>query len=665
MFRYVKLLIGLLVVMGGGTAVYAQEFTPTFIPAPCPFDGPELGPFTPSPEEMGFECGYVTVLEEHANPDGPTIRLPVAVLRATSPNAKPDPLFLAQGGPGGSAFEIFTYTVPNTAIAAERDIVIFNQRGTQYAEPDLFCDESIAAADELLGLPPEEGLERSLELLADCYRRLEAEGINLSAYNSLENAADVEDIRQALGYEEFNFYGVSYGTLLGLHLMRDYPEHLRSVILDGVVPPNLNFIPKVAQNEDRIFRELFRACNDDPACAADYPNLEGRLLQLVDDLNENPAIIEVIDPETKETVDVYLDGRALLDFFFQTFYLPDMYAIFPKIVADLEAGNYFFVAQILPLFAFDQTFSEGMYYSVICAEDGDFSVADLDMAGLLPPIAEYAPEDMQSYLDGCTLWPVELLPPEVDDAVSSDIPTLLLSGRFDPVTPPYFAEKAAESLPNAYHVVDPLGSHGVAFGGDCINQIVQDFLNDPDVEPDASCLRALDSAATVPPSAVTFPLLGPLAALETPFLWQTGLATLFLLGVLSAFVVWFVAFLARAAGNKRREWTQAEKRLRRGGRLLALAFGGLAVLFVAGVVTAVIQVLFYNTAYLSVYSLPGMVRPFLFIPYLLLLLAVGMVVAATLNWRQKGFSVWSKLYYTFLAVCAVGYVVVLMVHGLI
>jgi hypothetical protein len=243
--------------------------------------------------------------------------------------------------------------------------------------------------------------------------------------------------------------------------------------------------------------------------------------------------------------------------------------------------------------------------------------------------------------------------------------TLLLSGRFDPVTPPYFAEKAAESLPNAYHVVDPLGSHGVAFGGDCINQIVQDFLNDPDVEPDASCLRALDLAATVPPSAVTFPLLGPLAALETPFLWQTGLATLFLLGVLSAFVVWFVAFLARAAGNKRREWTRAEKRLRWGGRLLALAFGGLAVLFVAGVATAVIQVLFYNTAYLSVYSLPGAVRPFLLIPYILLLLAVGMVVAATLNWRQKGFSVWSKLYYMFLAVCAVGYVVVLMVHGLI
>lgn len=665
MFRYVKLLIGLLVLLGGGTAVYAQEFTPTFTPAPCPFDGPALGPFTPSPEEMGFECGYVTVLEEHANPDGPTIRLPVAILRATSPNAKPDPLFLAQGGPGGSAFEIFTYTVPNTEIAAERDIVIFNQRGTQYAEPDLFCDESIAVADELLGLPPEEGLERSLELLAECYRRLEAEGINLSAYNSLENAADVEDIRQALGYDEFNFYGVSYGTLLGLHLMRDYPEHLRSVILDGVVPPNLNFIPKVAQNEDRIFRELFRACNDDPACAVDYPNLEGRLLQLVDDLNENPAIIEVIDPETKETVDVYLDGRALLDFFFQTFYLPDMYATFPKIISDLEEGNYFFVAQILPLFAFDQTFSEGMYLSVICAEDGDFSPADLDTTALLPPVAAYAPEDLQSYLDSCALWPVEILPPSVDDAVSSDIPTLLLSGQFDPITPPYFAEKAAESLPNATHVIDPLGSHGVAFNGDCINGIVQDFLDDPYSEPDAGCLQTVDAAATIPPSAVTFPLLGPLSTLETPLLWQTGLATLFLLGALSAFAVWFVVFLLNAVRNKHREWTQAEKRLRWGGRLLALAFGGLAVLFVAGVMTAVIQVLFYNTAYLSVYSLPGAVRPFLFIPYLLLLLAVGIVVAAALNWRQEGFSIWSKLYYTFLAVCAVGYVVVLMAQGLI
>ncbi len=651
--------------MGGSTAVSAQTFTPAFTPAPCPFDGPDLGPFTPSPEEMGFTCGYVTVLEEHANPDGPTIRLPVAILPAASPHAKPDPLFLAQGGPGGSAFEIFTYTVPNTEIAAERDIVIFNQRGTQYAEPDLFCDESIAAADGLLELPPEEGLDRSMELLAECYRRLEAEGVNLSAYNSLENAADVEDIRQALGYDEYNFYGVSYGTLLGLHLMRDYPEHLRSVILDGVVPPNLNFIPKVAENEDRIFRELFRACNEDPECAAEYPNLEGRLLQLVADLNENPVIIEAVNPETKETVDVYLDGRALLDFFFQTFYLPDMYAVFPKIVSNLERGDYFFVSQVLPLFAFDQTFSEGMYYSVICAEDGDFSTADLDTTGLLPPIAEYAPEDLQSYLDSCALWPVELLPPSVDDAVSSDIPTLLLSGRFDPITPPYFAEKAAESLPNAYQAVDPLGSHGVAFGGDCINQIVRDFLDNPDVEPDAGCLPAVDAAATVPPSAVTFPLLGPLSTLETSFLWQTGLAALFLLGVLSSFVVWFAAFLLNAIRNKRREWTRAEKRLRWGGRLLALAFGGLAAVFVTGMVTAVVQALFYNTAYLAAYSLPGMVRPFLFIPYLLLPLAVGMVVAAALNWRQKRFSFWSKLYYTFLTVCAAGYVAALLAHGLI
>ncbi len=665
MLRYLKLVVGLLLLASGGSAaVFAQTVTPIFTPAPCPFEGPDLGLFSPTPEEMGFECGYVTVPEERANPDSPAIRLPVAILRATAPNAKPDPLFLAQGGPGGSAFDYFTYVVPNTSIAAERDIVIFNQRGTQYAEPDLFCDETMAATEELLGLPPEEGLARSMTLLAACYRRLEAEGINLSAYNSLENAADVEDIRQALGYDEYNFYGVSYGTLLGLHLMRNYPEHLRSVILDGVVPPNLNFIPKVAENEDRIYRELFRACNADPDCAAAYPNLEARLLQLVDNLNENPAIVEVTNPDTGKTVDVYLDGRALLDFFFQAFYLPNMYAIFPKIVSDLEQGNYFFVSQILPLFAFDQTFSEGMYYSVICAEDGDFS-AELDTAGLLPPIAEYAPEDLQSYLEGCALWPVELLPPTVDDPVNSDIPTLLLSGRFDPITPPYFAEKAAESLPNAYHVVDPLGSHGVAFGNDCLNQIVQNFLNDPYRQPDASCLATREAADTVLPSAVTFPLLGPLSTLEASFLWQTGLATLFLLGVLSAFVVWPAAFLLNVARNRRREWTAAARRLRWAGRLLLLAFGGLAVLFVIGVVTAVVQVLFYNTAYLSVYSLPGTVRPFLFIPYLLLLLAAGAAVVAALNWRQKEFSLWSKLYYTFLALCAAGYVAVLAAHGLI
>jgi pimeloyl-ACP methyl ester carboxylesterase len=253
-----------------------------------------------SADNLGFECGYVTVPEEHANPDGPTIRIPVAILRATGTNPQPDPLFLAQGGPGGDAFELFSFYLPQSSLLLDRDLVVINQRGTIYAEPDLRCTEITDGMGEILSLPLAAGTDRYNELLQACYQRLENEGVNLSAFDSVENAADMEAVRQALGYDDINFYGVSYGTLLGLHFMRDYPDHLRSVILDGVVPTSSNFIASLPDNETRVYAELFNACASDAVCAAAYPNLEARYQAVVDQLNANPKTVTLIDPETGE-----------------------------------------------------------------------------------------------------------------------------------------------------------------------------------------------------------------------------------------------------------------------------------------------------------------------------------------------------------------------------
>jgi pimeloyl-ACP methyl ester carboxylesterase len=638
----------------------------TFASAPCMFEGLDLGIFTISPESQGFECGYVTVPEQHANPDGPTIRLPVAIRRATGPDPKPDPLFLAQGGPGGSAFELFTLTLPGTAIAAERDMVIFNQRGTLHAEPELTCTELRENATELLPLTPEDGEEQWQALLGTCYQRLRAEGINLSAYNSLENAADVEAIRRALGYDEFNFYGVSYGTLLGLHLMRDYPEHLRSVILDSVVPAELNFIPHVPQSENRVYDEIFQFCANNPACAADYPDLEERFLAIVDHLNSNPITLPLTDPETGQQAEAYLDGDILLDVIYIGLYLPDSYAIFPKLVANLEAEDYTFVKMIWPLIVFDHTFSEGMYYSVICAEDADFDPNAVKLEGLRPQIAATVSDDLQAYLDSCAVWPVNALSGNVDEPVVSNIPTLLLSGQFDPITPPSFAATAANSLQNAHNIVNPFSSHGVAFNHDCIDRIVQNFLNAPAAEPDTTaCLNTLTPTTVVPPNAITLPMLAKVARLDSVFIIQTMVAGLLLLGILSAFVIWPVVFVINIILNKKSVLSTRQKLLRWTSRLLIVAFGFLAVIFVSGLVSLIIYVLFNQTQYLSVYTVPGLARPILLIPPLLLLLMFGIVVAAVFIWRGQDGSIWGKLYYTFLAICATGYVTVLAIHGLL
>ncbi|MBN1994840.1 MAG: alpha/beta fold hydrolase [Anaerolineae bacterium] len=637
----------------------------TFEPAPCMFKGIDLGLFTISPERLGFECGYVTVPEQHAHPDGPTIRLPVAVRRVTGAAPQPDPLFLAQGGPGGSAFEIFIMTVPGTDIAAERDIVIFNQRGTVYAQPELVCTELRESMAHLLALPSAESDKLWPELLNACYQRLQAEGINLSAYNSLENAADVEAIRQALGYNEFNFYGVSYGTLLGLHLMRHHPEHLRSVILDSVVPPDLNFITSTAANENRLYNELFQFCAANPSCAASYPCLEERFLALVDQLNQAPTTLTLTHPDTGAPVAAYLDGDILREVLYQALYLSDNYAIFPKIVANLEAGNYLFLEKILPLIAFDRTFSEGMYYSVICAEDADFDPHTVNLDGLRPQIATTAADDLQSYLDSCAVWPVNLLPPAVDEPVVSNIPTLLLSGQFDPITPPLFANTAARTLKHGYNLVDPFSSHGVAFNHNCINQIVQDFLDTPTAKPNAACLNSLTPAPVVPPSAITLPLLDKVARFDAPYLVQTIIAGLFLLGVLSAFIIWPIGFLVNIILEKKPALTAKQKRLRRISRLLALVFGFTAAIFAAGLTGFVGYVLFFENTYLAVYTLPAAARPILFLPVILLPLALGLIGVTVFIWRERVGPVWSRLYDTFLAICAGGYILILAIQGLL
>ncbi len=637
----------------------------TFTPTACDFlDITQLPFASQSPEELGFSCGYVIVPEEHASPDGPTIRLPIAILAASGPNPKQDPLFVAQGGPGGSAFEIFPYSLPGTAIAAERDIVMFNQRGTLAASPELFCSETIEGMAELVSLPYDEATALSIELLHDCYQRLESEGINFSAFNSLENANDVDAIRQALGYEDYNFYGVSYGTLLGFHLMRSQPEGLRTVILDGVLPPDQNFILEIPQNENRIYDELFQYCIGDPVCQAGYPELEKRVFDLVEKLNENPASLRLVDPDTGDVAHAQLDGKGLMDFLFQFFYIEDSYALFPYLIAAIEDENYLVVEALWSLIAYDRSFSEGMYYSVICAEDADFEPEMAPLEGVRSQIARGAKDDLQAYLDVCEFWNVDSLPPSVDDPVHSSIPALLLSGQYDPITPPSFAAAAAESLTNAFNVIDPVGSHGVAFSDDCINAVIQDFLNDPGTAPDTTCLSSPERVEElVPVDAVTVPMLAPLAQLDEGFLLQVSLAGFLLLVVLSAFFIWPLVWLIDRIRHVDRDLSHQEKRLRVIGRGLVLLFGFLGMVFVVGIISYIAITLFYQMTYLSVYALPGGARPFLFIPYLLLLLVIAMLFITLALWRRHIGTFWERSYYAILVLCAAGYISILGYHG--
>lgn len=663
MTHYLLLALLSLLVLAPTDRVAAQTAPGVFAAAPCMFEGIDLGIQTLDGEALGFECGYVTVPVRHDIPDGPILRLPVAIRRA--PGGAADPLIMAQGGPGGDAFEVFSLLVPSSGIGAARDIVIFNQRGTPYAEPALTCPETEAILAESLVAELDTSQRLYEEALAACFARLQAEGVDLSAFNSLENAADVPMIAHALGYETYNFYGVSYGTLLGLHLMRNHPEGLRSVILDSVVPPDINFIVEAPASQDRVFREVFAACAADASCAAQYPDLEERFFTLLAGLDADPVTLTLTDPDTGQRYDALVNGRALRGVVQQLLYVPRMAAVLPSLITDLEAGDYRYVQAMWPLLVFEQLIAEGMYYSVICAEDADIDMAAVPLEGLRPEIAATANDEVQSIVDACALWRVEALPATIDEPVTSDIPTLLLSGRFDPITPPGFATTAATGLSNAIELVDPTAAHGVALQSPCVSGIVSDFLADPTTPPDSTCLQSARPMAFMPPDTVTFPLLLGINRLEPRALAIIGITAVLVLILASAFVVWPLVFIIRAFGDSRIERTPQDRRLRWLSRGLVLLFAGLAAIFAFGLLIAIVASLADLTLATGM-ALPPTAAPLFWLPPLLLMLAVAIIVALVALWRRRGTgSTLGKVYYLVLTLSAVALLALIASQGLL
>lgn len=682
-FRLLRVLclVGLLVLVTRPVQAQrtGQTFEPTFIQAPCMFElsGQQ------APEEIGVVCGYVTVPEQHAIPDGPTIEIAVAIIpvQATSteeagiPEAAADPLFVAQGGPGGSTISFFGEAILEYGDFADigREVVLIEQRGTYYSKPNLLCiDEEIALLDELLeaiDLTDEQYEQRALASEQACRNRLLDEGVNLAAYNSLENAADMETVRQALGYEIFNFYGVSYGTLLGLHLMRDYPEHVRSVILDAVVPTQTPFLAETARSSDRAFDELFDTCAADEECAAAFPNLEERFYKLVAELNENPAPITLTDDETGRSYDTVYTGDDLISTLFSNLYVTSALSNLPLIIYQIEQGEMDYVELDLSFRIFDRTFSTGMYNSVICAEDYDMPREVSAAEGIHPFVLENKQESVDSFLQSCDRWDVPPLDASVNLAVQSDIPTLVLSGQFDPITPPAFGETAALTLPNSYVYTLPATGHGAATDNDCAAQIVKQFLTNPSQEPVANCIDSVPAIDFVTPAEflptnVAWLLNSALINIDEGHSMASELLYPLISGgslliLLTVFFFWPISYLAEKMRDepipKRTIWVKLAGWI--------TAFNTIVMIFFAvGVVWAIFYT-YLEVSEIALFGITPLARPLFILPYVITLLLLFMIVAMVSAWRTNAWTAARRIYYTMLTGAAVVYVVIMGLLG--
>ncbi|MBC8161942.1 MAG: alpha/beta fold hydrolase [Roseiflexaceae bacterium] len=449
-----------------------------------------------APEGREVECGYLTVPENRATGGDRTIRLAVGVFKSASTSPKPDPIVYLEGGPGGNALENWSEAFERVfgPFAEERDFIIFDQRGTGYSEPKLACQESIDLGYELLDkqVPLEESNQRSFEALAACNKRLAAEGVDFSAYNSLESAADLDALRDALGFEQWNVYGISYGTRLALTAMREHPEGIRSVVLDSVVPVESNE-SELPNGVATVFETFFAGCAADSACNEAYPNLEDTFYTLVDTLNAEPVMQQWTDSDDGKTYDVLLTGDSLIGALFFSLYQTTVIPLMPRAIASAaEGADYALLTQLAYLqTSQNKSFSIGMYYSVRCHEEVAFetpeqlSAADDEFPQLRGLF------DMGTYTPVCGAWNAGAAPAVENQPVTSDLPTLVMSGEYDPVTPPADAKKVADTLERSFYVNFTGYGHGVSIDGDCAVGITTSFFEDPSAQPDVSCVDEL------------------------------------------------------------------------------------------------------------------------------------------------------------------------------
>jgi pimeloyl-ACP methyl ester carboxylesterase len=391
---------------------------------------------------------------------------------------------------------------------AERDVIVFDQRGVGLSKPALDCPAASELDLELLDhvlngkqLTPQEESDLMLNAMLACQKDLS--GITkLSVYNSAASAADVNDLRVALGYDQVNLWGISYGTRLALTVMRDYPRGIRSVVLDSVYPPDVNVYVESPANTMRAFNVLFNGCAADKECNAAYPDLRKVFFDTAAALTKSPTEVSATNPLNGKEYRVLLDGEALVGLVMQMLYdtgsIPDL----PQIIYQAKEGDYESLTAFMgAMIANETAMSPGMQYSVQCNEERSFTnEKDYDAAiAQYPELAAYYTDATKLGFAICNGWGAGKAAANAKQPVSSAIPALVMAGEYDPVTPPAWAKRAAQTLSKSYFFEYPGLGHGVSVDDACSRDMMIAFVQNPTTAPDNSCIAKMSAPSFTTP----------------------------------------------------------------------------------------------------------------------------------------------------------------------
>ncbi len=429
-------------------------------------------------------CARFAVPENHGNPGGRMIDLKLAKVPARAAEAAPDPVLFLAGGPGQSATESFPQLAGAfRAVLADRAVVLVDQRGTGGSNA-LRCP--LPDATDPTAPPPEP--EALRQLARDCLAALDADVVH---YTTSDYIADLEAVRQALGIEQWNLVGGSYGTRVALSYIQAHPTRIRSAVLDGVVPQDLALGQDHGINLDAALQAQFQRCRDDAACSAAFGDPWQTLQELRRRYREAPTTVIIADPRSHRPVEVALNHDTLAGTVRLYAYAPESMALLPLLLHQAREGDpQPLLAQARMIFSeIEEVIAHGLQLSVSCSEDAPWLQPVMDEDTLIGA-------ELVGFLKTqCEIWPSVRAPAAFKQPVDTDLPVLLLSGQFDPVTPPAYAERAMATLGNARHLIANGQGHIVA-GRGCMPRLINRFIRDASVEDlDASCLDTLAAPA--------------------------------------------------------------------------------------------------------------------------------------------------------------------------
>ena len=409
-----------------------------------------------------------------------SIEVRFAVVPAVARNKQPDPVFVFAGGPGQAATKVARQVMPVlTELNARRDIVFIDQRGTGRSNA-LACDVDEGSLASTL--EPEQQLAR----LGPCLKGLAAD---LRQYATWIAVRDFEAIRAQLGAKKVNLWGASYGTRVALEYMRQYPERVRTAVLDGVAPPDMALPVSFALDAEAALKSLAEACARDERCRTRYPDFDQRVSALVKRA-ENGIDIRIPHPLTGGTESFRLDSKMLASLLRAPLYVPQLSSVLPYALAEAGRGDFTALVALSAAISggLSENFAIGMHFAVICAEDVPrIEAAQTSQVGA----ARFGNAFAELYRQACRLVPARAVPPEFYSVPASTVPVLIFSGGLDPATPPRHGDSVAQRLGNAKHVVAPNLGHGISAQG-CAPMLVSRFVRDASFERvEGDCLARI------------------------------------------------------------------------------------------------------------------------------------------------------------------------------